>query len=127
LGALLLRAQLEVTLDLYQRLRRLTHGGFGVVTFGACQTWLSAPIPRDDQISYADYRIPPVIIQQAIWLYLRFALTFRDVENLLAERGIVVSHETASLAVGSHFGVRMNTPAHSLKLRFVVITTLVRS
>ena len=37
---------------------------------------------------------PPEIIQHAIWLYLRFTLSFRDVEELLAERGIDVSHET---------------------------------
>jgi putative transposase len=36
-----------------------------------------------------------MIIQQAIWLYVRFTLSFRDVEDLLAERGIAVSHETA--------------------------------
>ena len=46
------------------------------------------------KISYAGYRLPPDIIQQAIWLYLRFTLSFRDVEDLLAERGIVVSYET---------------------------------
>jgi len=46
------------------------------------------------EISYSGYRFPPEIIQQAIWLYLRFTLSFRDVEDLLAERGIVVSHET---------------------------------
>ena len=40
------------------------------------------------KISYAGYRFPPEIIQQAIWLYLRFTLSFRDVEDLLAERGI---------------------------------------
>jgi len=38
-------------------------------------------------------RHPPEIIQQAIWLYLRFTLSFRDVEDLLAERGITVSYE----------------------------------
>jgi hypothetical protein len=32
------------------------------------------------------------VIHQAIWLYLRFTLSFRDVEDLLAERGIAVSH-----------------------------------
>src|SRR5260370_16056478 len=37
------------------------------------------------------YRFPPEIIQRAVWLYLRFTLSFRDVENLLAERGIIVS------------------------------------
>ena len=46
------------------------------------------------KISYAGYRFPPVIIQQAVWLYARFTLSFRDVEDLLAERGILVSYET---------------------------------
>jgi putative transposase len=45
-------------------------------------------------LSYAGYRFPPEIIQHAIWLYLRFTLSFRDVEELLAERGIDVSYET---------------------------------
>ena len=43
------------------------------------------------KISYAGYRRPPEIIQQVIWLYLRFSLSFRDVEDLLAERGVTVS------------------------------------
>src|SRR5712672_3178740 len=55
------------------------------------------------KISYAGYRFPPVIIQQAIWLYLRFTLSFRDVEDLLAERGIMVSYETVRRWV-NHFG-----------------------
>ena len=45
-------------------------------------------------LSCAGYRFPPEIIQHAIWLYLRFALSLRDVEELLAERSIDVSHET---------------------------------
>ena len=55
------------------------------------------------KISYAGYRFPPVIIQQAVWLYARFTLSFRDVEDLLAERGITVSYETVRLWV-KHFG-----------------------
>jgi transposase-like protein len=55
------------------------------------------------KISYAGYRFPPEIIEQAIWLYLRFTLSFRDVEDLLAERGIVVSYETVRRWV-NHFG-----------------------
>jgi putative transposase len=39
-------------------------------------------------------RFPAEIIQQAIWLYLRFTLSYRDVEKLLAERGLDVSYET---------------------------------
>ena len=38
------------------------------------------------KISYTGYRFPPEIIHQAIWLYLRFTLSLRDVEDLLAER-----------------------------------------
>jgi putative transposase len=46
------------------------------------------------KISYSGYRFPPEIIHQAIWLYLRFTLSFRDVKDLLAERGLAVSYET---------------------------------
>ena len=55
------------------------------------------------KISYSGYRFPPEIIQHAIWLYIRFTLSFRDVEDLLAERGIMVSHETVQRWV-NHFG-----------------------
>ncbi len=44
--------------------------------------------------SYNGYRSSREIIQQAIWFYLRFTLSLRDVEDLLAERGITVSYET---------------------------------
>src|SRR3712207_6144248 len=44
--------------------------------------------------SYARHRFPPVVIQHAVWLYVRFTLGFRDVEDLLAERGLDVSYET---------------------------------
>ena len=42
---------------------------------------------------YAGYRYPAEIISHAVWLYFRFALSFRDVEEILAARGIVVSYE----------------------------------
>src|SRR3712207_6333983 len=45
-------------------------------------------------ISYARHQIPPVIIQHSVWLYLRFTLSYRDVEALLAERGLDISYET---------------------------------
>src|SRR6202158_2321461 len=47
-----------------------------------------------DQLSYRRHRFPPPIIQHAIWLYLRFTLSYRDVEELLAERGLDISYET---------------------------------
>jgi transposase-like protein len=45
-------------------------------------------------ISYRGHRFPPTIIQYAVWLYLRFTLSYRDVEELLAERGLDISYET---------------------------------
>ena len=44
--------------------------------------------------SYKRHRFPPEIIAHAVWLYFRFALSYRDVEELLAERGVIVSYET---------------------------------
>ena len=46
------------------------------------------------EICYRRHPFPPVIIQHAIWLYLRFTLSYRDVEELLAERGLDISDET---------------------------------
>jgi putative transposase len=46
------------------------------------------------EISYRRHRFSPVIIQHAVWLYLRFTLSYRDVEELLAERGLDISYET---------------------------------
>ena len=45
-------------------------------------------------VSFARYRFPADIIRQAGWLYFRFTLSFRDVEDLMAQRGIEVSYET---------------------------------
>ncbi len=44
--------------------------------------------------SYKRHRFPPQIIAHAVWLYFRFALSYRDVEELLAERGVIVTYET---------------------------------
>ena len=52
--------------------------------------WMTTPILP----SYAGYRFPPAIIGHAVWLYFRFPLSLRVVEEILAERGIVVTHET---------------------------------
>ena len=45
-------------------------------------------------ISFARHQFPPAIIRHAVWLYVRFTLSYRDVEDLLAERGLDVSYET---------------------------------
>ena len=49
---------------------------------------------RSQSVSYHGYRFPPDIISHAVWLYHRFCLSFRDVEDLLAQRGVTVTYET---------------------------------
>src|SRR5213082_3545368 len=63
-----------------------------------------------DQLSYSRHRFPPPVIQHSIWLYLRFTLSYRDVEELLAERGLEVSYETVRrwvLKFGSRIARRL--------------------
>src|ERR1700694_420277 len=43
---------------------------------------------------YKGHRFPAEIIGHCVWLYFRFSLSFRDVEEMMAERGVVVSYET---------------------------------
>ena len=73
---------------------------------------LAGPIARRmRKISYSGYRFPPEIIQQAIWLYLRFT-----VEDLLAERGVAVSYETVRRWV-NHFGPMIATGLRRRRLK----------
>ena len=46
------------------------------------------------KLTYKGHRFPPAIISYSAWLYHRFTLSFRDVEDLLAERGVIVSYES---------------------------------
>ena len=55
--------------------------------------WMKRPIAM-----YKRHRLPPEIIQYAVWLYHRFKLSHRDIEDLLAERGITVSYEAIRLS-----------------------------
>ncbi|MFT4520877.1 MAG: putative transposase [Halioglobus sp.] len=47
--------------------------------------------------TYKRHRFPPDIISYAVWLYFRFNLSHRDIEDLLAERGIIVTRESIRL------------------------------
>jgi putative transposase len=60
---------------------------------------------------YKRHRFPPEIIQHAVWLYHRFNLSHRDIEDLLARRGILVTHESVRLWC-NEFGPRY---AHRLR------------
>ena len=59
---------------------------------------------NNDPPWYRRHRFPPEIITHAVWLYHRFGLSLRDVEDLLAERGIIVSYEAIRLWCGK-FGL----------------------
>jgi len=64
-----------------------------------------------NKISYKRHRFPPEIIQHAVWLYFRFTLSFRDVEDLLAERGLDVSYESIRywvLKFGKQYARKIN-------------------
>ena len=59
---------------------------------------------------YKRYRFPPAIIQYAVWLYFRFNVSHRDIEDLLAQWGIIVTHESIRLwcnKFGSKYATRL--------------------
>jgi len=57
------------------------------------RVWQTAAM-KNKTPSYQRHRFPSEIISHAVWLYHRFCLSFREVEELLAERGITVTYET---------------------------------
>jgi putative transposase len=52
------------------------------------------PLMRTSVARYHRHRFPAEIISHCVWLYFRFALSFRDVEEMLAMRGVAVTYET---------------------------------
>jgi putative transposase len=56
-------------------------------------------------ISFGRHQFPPAINQHAVWLYVRFTLSCRDVEDLLAERGLDVSYETVRSTMKARFSI----------------------
>ena len=61
---------------------------------------------------YRGYRFPPEVISHAVWVHHRFSLSCRDVEDLLAERGIIVTYETIRqwcLTFGLDYARRLRT------------------
>jgi transposase-like protein len=60
--------------------------------------------------TYKRHRFPPDIISYSVWLYYRFNLSHRDIEDLLAERGIIVSHESIRfwcMKFGTKYAMRL--------------------
>ena len=69
------------------------------------------------KISFDRHRFPSELIVHAVWLYARFTLSFRDVEDLLAERGLDVSYDTVRrrfLKFGSQISKNLRTNRHAL-------------
>jgi transposase-like protein len=64
-----------------------------------------------DAVSYRGFRFPPEIISHCVWLYHRFSLSLRDVEELMLERGVQVTYETI------HQWTRQFGPAYAAVLR----------
>ena len=73
----------------------------------------------DEKAIHKSHGFPPSIIQHAVWLYYRFNLSIRDMEDLLAERNISVSYEAIRLWINK-FGpeftqrLRRDTPASAI-------------
>ncbi len=78
-------------LDLHQGHCQVENRMAGIVKLSG--RWQSSSM-KTTAVSYHGYRFPPEIISHAVWVYYRFCLSFRDTEDLLADRGITVSHET---------------------------------
>jgi putative transposase len=79
-------------------------------------------------LSFKRHRFPPTIIRHSIWLYARFTLSLRDVEELLAERGLDVSYETVRRwflkfgpGIAANLRARRPTPSNHWHLDEMVI------
>ena len=67
---------------------------------------------EDPSSRYAHHRFPAEVISHAVWLYFRFPLSLRMVEEMLAARGILVSHETVrqwALKFGQDFANKIRS------------------
>ena len=79
-----------------------------------------AQTSADKPISYGGHRFPPEVISYAVWLYFRFPLSLRMVEEMLAARGIEVTYETVrrwsvKFGLGIARRIRATAPARGDK------------
>ena len=77
------------------------------------------------KLLYHGYRFPSEIISHAVWLYHRYCLSFRDVDDLLAERVIVVSYETIRIWCNK-FGQRTHEQSRNVEVRWATHGTWMR-
>ncbi|MFF3787444.1 IS6 family transposase [Streptomyces sp. NPDC001933] len=79
-----------------------------------------SPLVSSAPPSYKGHRYPVGVISHCVWLYFRFPLSFREVEELMLERGVIVSHETvrrwcAKFGQAYANGLRRKRPRHGDK------------
>src|SRR5262245_16973532 len=77
---------------------------------------MNTPVLTD---RYKNHRFPAEIISHAVWLYFRFCLSYRDVEELLFARGVTVSYEgsengVASLASSTPISCAVDAPGRAI-------------
>ena len=85
---------------------------------------------RPPRARYSGYRFPAEIISHAVWLYFRFPLGLRMAEELLAARGIIVSHETVrqwALKFGQQFANQLAMWRAIVEFRYRVVVDARRS
>jgi len=74
------------------------------------------PLMRTSASPYHRHRFPAEIISHSVWLYFRFALSFRDIEEMLAMRGVTLSYETVRewcLKFGQTYAQRLTAQVSS--------------
>ena len=77
--------------------------------------------------SYAGYRFPAEVISHVVWLYFRFPLSLRMVDEMLAARGIVVSHETVRQWMGLPPWCGGGRSEYQAAFRMVIASMLARA
>lgn len=77
---------------------------------------------KETRSSYCRHRFPPEVISHAVWIYFRFSLSFRDVEDLLTERSGEVPYETirrCCLRLGTQYARRLTTRYRPSDIRYL--------
>jgi transposase-like protein len=77
--------------------------------------------PHRNRSAFAGFRFPPEVITVAVRWYLRYGLSYRDVEGLLTERGIEVDHVTVPVGAAAHPALRRRRPPAAARHRGPVV------
>ena len=73
--------------------------------------WLGGLVVESVSPSYKGHRYPAEVIAHCVWLYFRFPLSYREVEELMLQRGVIVSYETIAVVPEVRSGLRRRPAA----------------